>query len=138
MRGGAMTEIASKIVVGVLAALVLVLVCVSLLVAGQRNEARRQRDAALSTVRSLTADLSTCRGNTATLQVGIDAQNLAVDQLRQDAARRQETGARALQSAQATTRALAEQNRVLHAIIQTTKPETCDATFDAARAGLRR
>jgi len=133
-----MSEITSKILAGVLAALVLALVCVSLLVAGQRNEARRQRDAALSTVATLTADLSTCRGNTKTLQGGIDAQNRAVADLAEAARIRQETGARALQAAQSTTRTLTEQNRVLHAIIQTTHPETCDATFDAARGALRR
>ncbi|MDB5414468.1 MAG: hypothetical protein JWR10_2803, partial [Rubritepida sp.] len=85
----------------------------------------------------LTGDNATLRGNQATLQAGIDAQNLAVDQLRQGAARRQEAGALALQAAQVTTRQLTEQNRVLHQIIQTTKPETCDATFDAARDAMR-
>lgn len=60
----------------------------------------------------------------------------AVTDLAEEARTRQEVGARALQAAQGQTRELLAQNRVLHKIIHDTKPETCDATFDAARAGL--
>ena len=131
-----MSEITSKVLAGVLAALVLALVCTSLLVAGQRTEARRSRDAALSEVARLTAANATLLDNVGTLQAGIDAQNRAVADLTEAARIRQDAGTRALQTAQARTRELLAQNNVLHEVIRTTKPETCDATFDAARGAL--
>ena len=78
MRGGAMSGVGWKIGTGAVLALCLALLVGLLLIAGQRNEARRARDSAVAAVGVLAADLSTCRGNTATLQSGIDAQNSAV------------------------------------------------------------
>lgn len=127
-----------KIGTGAALALCLALLVAVLLVAGQRNEARRARDSAVATVGVLAADLSTCRANTSTLQAGIDAQNRAVADLAEAARRRKELGEQAVQAAQSATRELLAQNRVLREIINREKPETCDATFDAARAVLRR
>lgn len=138
MRCCPMSGVGWKIGTGAVLALCLALLVGLLLIAGQRNEARRARDSAVAAVGVLAADLSTCRGNAVALQAGIDAQNRAVDDMAEAARLRQETGARALQAAQSQTRELVAQNGVLHDIINRTKPETCDATFDAARAGLRR
>ena len=124
--------LASKLVAAV--CLVLLVVCV--LVVGQRNEARRQRDDAQRDLATMTADRATLRANVLVLQDAIDTQNRAIDQWRTEAHLRQQKGADALKTAQDATQALLERNRVLHTIIQTTRPETCDATFDAARAGL--
>jgi len=124
--------LASKLVVAVC----LVLLLISVLVVGQRNEARRQRDDAQRDLAAMTADRATLRANVLVLQDAIDTQNRAIDQWRTEAHLRQQKGADALKTAQDATQALLERNRVLHTIIQTTRPETCDATFDAARAGL--
>ena len=124
--------LASKLV----AAVCLVLLVISVLVVGQRNEARRQRDDALRELAAMTADRATLRSNVLVLQDAIDTQNRAINQWRAEALLRQQKGADALKSAQDATRELLERNRVLRTIIQTTHPETCDATFDAARAGL--
>jgi len=124
--------LASKLVAAV--CLVLLVICV--LVVGQRNEARRQRDDAQRDLAAMTADRATLRANVLVLQDAIDTQNRAIDQWRTEAHLRQQKGADALKTAQDATQALLERNRVLHTIIQTTRPETCDATFDAARAGL--
>jgi ABC-type branched-subunit amino acid transport system substrate-binding protein len=124
--------LASKLV----AAVCLVLLVITVLVVGQRNEARRQRDDALRELAAVTADRATLRSNVLVLKDAIDTQNRAIDQWRAEALLRQQKGVDALKTAQDATRALVERNRVLHTIIQTTHPETCDATFDAARAGL--
>lgn len=125
-----------KIGTGAALALSLALLVGLVMIIGQRNEARRARDAALIEVARLAGDNATLRGNQATLQAGIDTQNRAVIDLATAARARQEAGVRALRAAQGQTRQLLAQNGVLHDIINRTKPETCDATFDAARAGL--
>ncbi|QEI07818.1 hypothetical protein FXN63_19740 [Pigmentiphaga aceris] len=114
--------------------LLMLALCVWL--AGQRNEARQQRDDALRELAVVNVDRVTLQGNVATLQSSIDAQNHALEQWQAEAHLRQQKAADALSVAQRATRELLERNRVLHTIIQTTRPETCDATFDAARAGL--
>jgi len=124
--------LASKLV----AAVCLMLLAFTVLVVGQRNEARRQRDDALRELAAMTADRATLRSNVLVLQGAIDTQNRAIDQWRAEAQLRQQRSVDALKTAQDVTQRLLERNRVLHTIIQTTHPETCDATFDAARAGL--
>lgn len=120
----------------VLFVLCMVLLSGCALIAAQRNDARRLRDEALREVATLRSDIATLRANQASLLSDIDAQNLAVDRFRLEAEARGQIAATALARAQQDSRALAEQNRVLQGIVQTSRLATCDDTFDAARAAF--
>jgi len=126
-----MSELVCKAVAGVLAVLVLVLVCVSLQVAGQRNEARRARDLAVATVGVLAADLSTCRGNAVALQFAVSEQGAATKRAAAQAATEQAEGQRQLRLVEADNRELLSRVGVLRGILARSAPATCQEGWDA-------
>jgi uncharacterized protein YlxW (UPF0749 family) len=116
-----MTAAPWKVAAGLLLTAVLALLVAVVSIASARNEARRARDTAVAAVGVLAGDLAQCRGNTATLESGIEAQNKAVADLAKAARTLKGRGEEALRAAQATTGELKAQNGVLQEIIRNDK-----------------
>jgi len=125
---------------GAVAALALsVLLLIALfIIGGQRNEARRDRDAATQRVAVLTADLSTCRNSVATLGEAVKNQGQSIQNAEAVATLERDLGQSRVAAAQATSKKLQGDVAYLQKLLKgADAPKSCQEGLNAIRANRR-
>lgn len=119
-------------------ALSLVLLVALFIIGGQRNEARRDRDAANIKVSVLTADLSTCRGNVSTLEGSLKRQGQSIADAERAAQNERDLGQARITTVQAQNKTLlAEVAKIRALLTGAATPQSCAEGINALRASRR-
>ncbi len=126
-----------KIAAVVLLSLVLLLAGYLVSALSQRNDARRERDAAVATAADLRTTLAVCRSNVAGLAEAVAEQGEAVLRAQEQGASEQEAGRQALEAVQQRNADLVESVGVLRRLLASgAAPTTCEGGWDAFRSAV--